>query len=139
MYRMDPQRIREQVRQQTSCELPNLCYGAPGLVDFDEVPEPPAAGLGSLGVSPGGAETTWTAGQKATGVGLGIAVVGGLLLLARSAGRCGKLKRWYEYAYRTGGPKDNEAALLRAEARAKGCAWVKPLDDRDEQERLWAR
>lgn len=72
--------------------------------------------------------TEWTAGQKAAGVGVAAALVVGLAVAARGVGRCGRLKRWYDYAHRMGGPRDNEAVRTRIEASTRGCRWAKDIE-----------
>lgn len=81
--------------------------------------------------------TTWTPAAKAAGVGLVavVAVVGVVAL--RGAGRCGRLRRCYDYAIRMGGQRDNEAVGLRIEASGHGCGWAKEIEDKLEQDRYW--
>ena len=81
--------------------------------------------------------TTWTPAAKLAGVGIGIVAVIGIAVAVRGIGRCGRLERYYRYAARMGGPKDNEAVGLRIEASHRGCGWAKEIEDREEQDRYW--
>jgi hypothetical protein len=79
--------------------------------------------------------TEWTAGQKTAGVGIAVLLVAGLAVSLRGVGRCGRLKRWYDYAHRMGGAKDNEAVRTRIEASTRGCGWARELEASMEQDR----
>lgn len=81
--------------------------------------------------------TTWTVGQKVAGVGVVAVVVLIGAFSLRGVGRCGKLKRWYDYAVRMGGENDNEAVGLRIEAGNRGCEWAKQLEASREQDRYY--
>lgn len=72
--------------------------------------------------------TEWTAGQKAAGLGVAALIVAGLAISLRGTGRCGRLKRYYDYAHRMGGPRDNEATRLRIEASTRGCGWAEDIE-----------
>ena len=79
--------------------------------------------------------TEWTAGQKAAGFGIVALLAAGLAVSLRGAGRCGRLRRYYDYAHRVGGPRDNEAVRTRIEASSRGCGWAKELESSMEQDR----
>ena len=82
--------------------------------------------------------TTWTPAAKLAGVGIGIVAVIGIAVAVRGIGRCGRLERYYRYAARMGGPKDNEAVSLRIEASGRGCEWAQQIEASEEQDRYWA-
>ncbi len=72
--------------------------------------------------------TEWTSGQKAAGIGVAAALVVVLAVSSRGFARCGRLRRYYDYARRMGGPKDNEAVRLRVEASGRGCGWAEEIE-----------
>lgn len=72
--------------------------------------------------------TEWTAGQKAAGVGVAALLVAGIAVSLRGVGRCGRLRRYYDYAARVGGPRDNEAVRTRIEASTRGCGWAEEIE-----------
>jgi KaiC/GvpD/RAD55 family RecA-like ATPase len=79
--------------------------------------------------------TEWTAEQKAAGVGVAALLVVAATVALRGVGRCGRLRRYHDYARRMGGAKDNEAVRTRIEASTRGCGWAEEIEASLEQDR----